>query len=312
MNNPFTEKYRPTHLKDILGNSEVIESLENMLKYGSIPHMLFYGPPGTGKTTAIRAMARQLYPTHYHSNVLEMNASDDRGIDTVRDSIKSFASTVALKNKKKIIILDEADAMSRDAQNALRRIIEDFSSNTRFCIIANYSNKLIPAILSRCTKFRFAPVESDQIAKRITNICLAENIEITPDGIDALIHMSSGDMRKLMNDIEGIACSFKLINKTNVYTFCGLADEKEFKDLFDCMLNDRKDIIQSKIKMLMDIYSLDLDTIITQLSELVIKSDMKNKMKIIKELAAIEYNLSIGCGNSIQMNGVVAAFLGNK
>ena len=157
---PWVEKYRPTNLDEVYGQTEIVTILHKFISENKLPHLLFYGPPGTGKTSTIVALAREIYGKNYSNMVLELNASDDRGIDVVRNQIKEFASTRQIFSKGfKLIILDEADAMTNAAQNALRRIIEKYTKNTRFCILANYSHKLTPALLSRCTRFR-----------RITNI----------------------------------------------------------------------------------------------------------------------------------------------
>ncbi len=166
-----------------------------------LPHLLFYGPPGTGKTTTILACARKIYGDNYKKMILELNASDDRGIKTVRDTIKDFASSRQMfASGPKLIILDESDAMSQDAQAALRRVVEKFTANTRFCFICNYVSKIIPALQSRCTKFRFAPLKPEQIVPRINFICEAEKIAVTPEGVNAIVSLSQGDMRKVKRE----------------------------------------------------------------------------------------------------------------
>ncbi|KAF9763463.1 Replication factor C subunit 5 [Nosema granulosis] len=301
---PLTEKYRPKTLEEICGNTEVINCLKNIRDSNVFPHMLFYGPPGTGKTTAIKALVKNLPST----SVLELNASDDRGISTVRHTIKEFASTFA--RTIKIVILDEVDFMSRDAQNALRRIIEDFSTTTRFCLIANYPKKIIPAVLSRCVKFRFSPItDADE---RIKDICSKEGIEIDEEGVDYLKKLSYGDMRKIVNDIQGINGSFDKIDKNTVLTFSGMVDEDTYKEIFNDLCELSFDELKYKLNIIRQDRSIDLGNILLYIGELVKNSKLSNKMKILKEMNDLEYRLSLGCNENLQMNALIGAFVLNR
>ncbi|KAG0722760.1 Replication factor C subunit 5 [Chionoecetes opilio] len=172
VNLPWVEKYRPETLQDLISHEDIISTIERFIDTDHLPHLLLYGPPGTGKTSTILACARKLYtPKEFNSMVLELNASDDRGIGVVRERILNFASTRTIfKSGFKLVILDEADAMTNDAQNALRRVIEKFTENVRFCLICNYLSKIIPAIQSRCTRFRFGPLASEQILPRLNYV----------------------------------------------------------------------------------------------------------------------------------------------
>jgi replication factor C subunit 3/5 len=304
MKQPLTEKYRPKDLGDIVGNEEVIQSLTAIASSGSIPHMLFYGPPGTGKTTAIRALSRTL-PAY---SILELNASDERGIGIVRERIKEFASTYS--GSVKMVILDEADMMSRDAQNALRRIIEDFSKTTRFCLIANYAKKIIPAVLSRCTKFRFSPIRN--IGERIRTICRKERIEYDEEGVRAIADTSDGDMRKAVNDIQGIAASFGVINRSNVLSFNGMAADELYKELFEELKKASMADLKHKLRVLDEVHGVDCDSLVRNLTGLVRRSTMKNKMGILKELAEIEHRRSDGCNQSIQGAALISTFILNR
>lgn len=215
---PWVEKYRPGKLSDLISHDEIIATINKFMNENQLPHLLFYGPPGTGKTSTILACAKQLYsPGQFKSMVLELNASDDRGINIVREQILNFASTRTIFNDKfKLIILDEADAMTNDAQNALRRIIEKYTENVRFCIICNYLSKIIPALQSRCTRFRFAPVLPAQIMPRLKHIIEAEQLKVDEDGLKAIIQLSKGDMRKVLNILQSTWIAFKEINEENV------------------------------------------------------------------------------------------------
>ncbi len=208
-----------------------------------LPHLLFYGPPGTGKTSTIIAAARTMYgvrdyrsmvlevslvslsPRRAHrantvSQCLQLNASDERGIGVVRDQIISFAQTRTLTfnraspSRAKLIILDEADAMTRDAQNALRRIVEKFTDNVRFCLICNYLSRVIPAIQSRCTRFRFAPLTQEQMRPRVNAIAMAENVKLTEDGERALLALAQGDMRRVINILQVLSLPTGLVSSS--------------------------------------------------------------------------------------------------
>eukprot|EP01084_Bolivina_argentea_P269262 457580_1 len=203
---PWIEKYRPKKMDEIAHQSHVVSTLKNGIKSANLTHLLFYGPPGTGKTSTILALARELYgPNLMKDRILELNASDERGIDIVRSKIKTFAQHTVNKNMKefgypcppyKIIILDEADSMTRDAQTALRRTMEKFSNITRFCLICNYVSRIIAPVASRCSKFRFQPLNKQSMFDKLTEISKYENININNDIINEIIHMSDGDMRK--------------------------------------------------------------------------------------------------------------------
>lgn len=188
-----------------------------------LPHLLLYGPPGTGKTSTILALARRIYGSkNMRQMVLELNASDDRGIDVVREQIKTFASTKQIftmaptSNSSssmasyKLIILDEADAMTSTAQMALRRIMEKYTANTRFCIIANYTHKLSPALLSRCTRFRFSPLKERDIRVLVDKVILEENVQTGPEATEALVRLSKGDMRRALNVLQACHASSEL------------------------------------------------------------------------------------------------------
>lgn len=294
---PLTEKYRPKCLEDIRGNNEVIACLKSV-SIECMPNMLFYGPPGTGKTTAIRAMLVE-HPQRY---VLELNASDERGIGTVRMQIKEFASMKS--NFMKIIILDEADSMSRDAQNALRRIMEDYSG-TRFCLICNFPKKIIEPIASRCTKFRFAPVSS---TARIIEVCKAENIPCDVESAELIERYSDGDMRKVLNDIEGLRASYGFINKKHIVEFFRICDDESFDELFNALLFLSFDECLARLE------ECDSDCLglLDALSARLVKSTIPNKLGICELLADTEQRIALGCSERIEKAAIVGAFILNR
>ncbi|KAJ5066889.1 replication factor c subunit 4 [Anaeramoeba ignava] len=215
---PWTEKYRPKTIDEVAHQSEVVDALKNSLKTENIPHILFYGPPGTGKTSTILAIATQLFgPKLFRSRVLELNASDERGIQVIRDKVKKFAQLSAIQKDDrypspafKIIILDECDSMTQDAQNALRRIMEQYSKETRFCIICNYISKIIDPLASRCAKFRFKPIPEKIMQERLNFIAKTEGIEIEEKALEALMESSQGDLRKAITILQSTS---KMISK---------------------------------------------------------------------------------------------------
>ncbi|KAI8879000.1 replication factor C subunit 2 [Backusella circina FSU 941] len=209
-NQPWVEKYRPKSMDDVASQEQTTLILKKALNSENLPHLLFYGPPGTGKTSTILALANELYgPRVVKSRVLELNASDERGIQIVRDKIKTFAkSNVTGSDDKypcppfKIIILDEADSMTKDAQSALRRTMETYSKTTRFCIICNYVSRIIEPIASRCAKFRFKSLAHDQLQQRIQMIATQENVHLGTGSLNALLRASNGDLRKAITYLQ--------------------------------------------------------------------------------------------------------------
>ncbi|PPJ55220.1 hypothetical protein CBER1_05675 [Cercospora berteroae] len=216
---PWVEKYRPIVLDDIVGNTETIERLKIIAKDGNMPHVIISGMPGIGKTTSVLCLARQLLGESYKEAVLELNASDERGIDVVRNRIKGFAQKkVTLPpGRQKIVILDEADSMTSGAQQALRRTMEIYSGTTRFAFACNQSNKIIEPLQSRCAILRYARLTDAQVVKRINQICKAENVQFSDDGLAALVFSAEGDMRQAINNLQSTHAGFGFVNGDNVF-----------------------------------------------------------------------------------------------
>ncbi|CAK9828545.1 Replication factor C subunit 5 [Anthophora retusa] len=312
VNLPWVEKYRPKLLDDLISHEEIIKTINKFIDENELPHLLLYGPPGTGKTSTILACARKLYtPAQYNSMVLELNASDDRGIGIVRGQILSFASTSAMyRTGFKLIILDEADAMTNDAQNALRRIIEKYTDNVRFCVICNYLSKIIPALQSRCTKFRFGPLSTDQIIPRLNTIIQEENLNVSEDGKQALITLSGGDMRRVLNVLQSTWLAFGEVTEENVYLCVGHPLPIDIKNILNWLLNESYELCYCKIQDIKVKKGLALQDILTELHLFVNKIDFPDTIIIdlIIKLAEIEKRLSIGCSEAVQLNSLVSAF----
>ncbi|KAI4500964.1 hypothetical protein M0802_003767 [Mischocyttarus mexicanus] len=311
-NLPWVEKYRPKKLEDLISHEEILKTISKFIDENQLPHLLLYGPPGTGKTSTILACARKLYkPEQFNSMVLEMNASDDRGIGIVRGQILNFASTGTMyRSGFKLIILDEADAMTNDAQNALRRIIEKYTENVRFCIICNYLGKIIPALQSRCTKFRFGPLQSEQILPRLNEVIELENLKVMDDGKEALMTLCNGDMRKVLNILQSTWLAFGSVTEETVYSCVGHPLPIDIKNIANWLLNESYELSYCKIQDLKVKKGLALQDILTELHLFVHKIEFPDYLLIdlIIKMAEIEKRVAVGCSEAVQLNALVAAF----
>ncbi|NXM85563.1 RFC5 factor, partial [Oenanthe oenanthe] len=334
------EKYRPQALSDLVSHRDILSTVQRFISEDRLPHLLLYGPPGTGKTSTILACARQLYrEREFGSMVLELNASDDRGIDIVRGPILSFASTRTIFKKGfKLVILDEADAMTQDAQNALRRVIEKFTENTRFCLICNYLSKIIPALQSRCTRFRFGPLTPELMVPRLQHVIQEEGVDVTEDGMKALVTLSSGDMRRALNILQSTSMAFGKVTEENVYTCTGHPLKSDIANILDWMLNQDFSTAYRKITELKALKGLALQDILTEIHLFVHRGGDRVclwmilespklplaltkcfllstvdfppsiRMQLLIKLADIEYRLAAGTSEKIQLSSLIAAF----
>jgi len=312
VNLPWVEKYRPNALDELISHEDIINTIRTFIKNDKLPHLLFYGPPGTGKTSTILACAKEIYPAkQFGSMVLELNASDDRGIGIVRGQIMNFASTRTMfKSGYKLIILDEADAMTNDAQNALRRIIEKFTDNVRFCMICNYLGKIIPALQSRCTRFRFGPLKEEQILPRLELVCQEERVNITEDGKKALMTLSQGDMRRVLNILQSCHMAFEDVTEDNVYTCTGHPLRSDITNIVNWALNEDFTTGFNNIQDLKTAKGLSLQDILSEVHLYVHRLELPAQVKIILliKLAELESRLMAGSSEKIQLGGFLAAF----
>ncbi|KDQ61544.1 hypothetical protein JAAARDRAFT_123033 [Jaapia argillacea MUCL 33604] len=310
-NLPWVEKYRPVTLDDVVSHQHITSTIEKFIEKNRLPHLLFYGPPGTGKTSTILAVARRIYGAEYKKQILELNASDDRGIDVVREQIKQFAETRTLFSKGfKLIILDEADMMTQAAQAALRRVIEHYTKNVRFCIICNYVNKIIPAIQSRCTRFRFSPLPIPEVERRLNGVIEAEGVKLTDDGKKALLKLSKGDMRRALNVLQACFAAYDVIGETEIYHCTGSPHPADIETVVNSMLSDEFTTSYQKISSLKTERGLALQDMITGAYEYVETIDFKPHARVylLEHLATTEHRLSTGGNEKIQMTALLGAF----
>lgn len=322
-NLPWIEKYRPNKLDDITSHETIMKGLYIFFNNNQLPHTLFYGPPGTGKTSTIQTYAKELYGESYNFMVMEINASEDRGIDSVRNKIKQFASSECYfqnlsENKKykfKLIILDEVDAMTEDAQSILRHVIDNYTGNTRFCLICNYIKKIDQALQSRCISFRFSPIPYDDTKKIIKKIIKKENLKLTKSGLDTIIKRSNGDLRKALNSLQSVSMIYDKINENNINKCFGFPQKKQIENTIKLFLE--KDILTcyEYIYNIININGLSLSDIISELYEYLKECiiydgiiDSYNASIIIQRLRCIEINSFNTSSDLIQISGIVSCF----
>ncbi|XP_047080079.1 replication factor C subunit 3-like [Lolium rigidum] len=292
---PWVEKYRPQSLADVAAHRDIVDTIDRLTDENRLPHLLLYGPPGTGKTSTILAVARKIYGSQYGNMILELNASDERGIGVVRQQIQDFASAHSLsfgaKPAVKLVLLDEADAMTKDAQFALRRVIEKYTRSTRFALICNHVNKIIPALQSRCTRFRFAPLDGSHVTERLQHIIKSEGLDVDEGGLTALVRLSNGDMRKALNILQSTHMASQQITEEAVYLCTGNPMPKDIEQIAFWLLNEP---FSSSYKYISDMKmrkGLALIDIIREVTMFVFKIKMPSdvRVKLINDLADIGF-----------------------
>ena len=323
---PWVEKYRPQKIDEIISHDQNIETIKKMLEGGSLPHLLFHGTPGTGKTSLILAIANELYGNQKNLMIMKLDASDDRGINSVREEIKCFAEKKNMFCKGvKLIILDEADSMTSDAQSALRRIIEKYSESTRFCLICNYENKIIPAIRSRCAKLRFSPISSFHIENRLKYICQNEKLTydtavvntINTNVLNTISLLSKGDLRKSINFLQSLALQSNHITLNNCYKLAGVPSHEEVKDILTILLDDKIDftIVNNKMDLLVRSNGYSLSLVIKEIifyllsNNKLLKSINSDKLaSYLSDISDLENRVTKSTFEDIYISGLVGIF----
>ena len=305
----WTEKYRPKNLDEVIGQRHVTERLKAYVETKNMPHLLMTGPAGTGKTTCSLAMAREMFGDEWKGNFIELNASDERGIDVVRGKIKEFARTAPLGNAEfKIIFMDEADALTSDAQAALRRTMEKYSKICRFILSCNYSSKIIDPIQSRCAVFRFKPLSKDDVKGFLMRIVTNENVKIDDEALDALVHVARGDMRRAVNSLQVAASMDKTIDVDTIYQTTGLANPEEVKKMIETALKGNFIAARDKLDEIMIEFGLSGQDIIRQIhsSFFELSIDDREKVMLMDKTGEIEFRIIEGSYERIQLEALLA------
>lgn len=308
----WIEKYRPKKLDDVTGQVEVIKRLKSYVRSRNLPHLLFSGSPGVGKTASAICIARELFGEAWVNNFTELNASDERGIDVVRNKIKNFARTAPLGEAEfKIIFLDEADALTSDAQSALRRTMEKYTATCRFILSCNYSSKIIEPIQSRCAVYRFKPMSSSAVEERIRYIAKTESVALTDDGIEAIKYVASGDMRRAINALQAAAMLDKTVNMDSIYKTTAMAKPEEVAELVDFALNGNFIKAREKLDYLLIEQGISGEDIIGQIYRATFAMTIPDKLKvdIIDRIGEIDFRIAEGANERIQLEALIAHFI---
>lgn len=305
---PWTEKYRPKFLKDIVGQEKITERMKAYVKERKLPHLLFAGPAGTGKTTTALCLAREFFGENFREGFLELNASDERGIDVVRGKIKEFARTMPIIMDFKIIFLDEADALTPDAQQALRRTMEQYTKTCRFILSCNYSSKIIDPIQSRCAVFRFKKIPRTAIKEHLKKILDLEKARYTDDGINAITEISEGDIRKAINILQS-ASVIGEVNEENVYNIASYAKPEQIRNILKLAIDGKFLDARNMLDNIMLNYGIAGEDVLIQMNReifFVEGIDDKTKMKIVDAIGECNFRLVEGANEKIQIAALLA------
>ena len=306
---PWTEKYRPHTLDEVLGRDSIITRLKHYVTQNNMPHLLFAGPAGVGKTTCAICLAREFFGETWRQNFQETNASDERGINVVREKIKNIARTRPIGGDFKIIFLDESDALTSDAQNALRRTMEMYTSTCRFILSCNYSSRIIDPIQSRCAVFRFGPLPNEAIEKKIKMESENEGLTLTEDGMEALLYVAEGDMRKAENLLQA-ASAFGTVTADIIYQVSARATPEDIKTMMESALNKNFKDARKQLTALIITQGLSGTDIIKQMHREIFNLDIpeQKKIELVDRLGEHEFRLVEGSNEKIQLESLLAHF----
>jgi len=307
----WAEKYRPQKLDGMTNQTEIVSRLKMFVQEKNLPHLLFVGPAGVGKTTSILALARDLYGPGYRSFTLELNASDERGIDVIREKVKNFARTAAIASPVsfKILIMDEADSLTSAAQHALRRTMEIYTRTCRFCLIGNYSENIIDPIQSRCSIFRFSPLDEKDMKTYVMNIVKKEQVKIIEEGLDAIYQASRGDLRKATNLLQAAAATKAVIDDVSIYEMLGKVSPERVRAMIKQSLEGNFLEAREILRELLIDQGLAPDDVIRMVYRELMRNTVLSeqwKVKLSDKVGEVDYRLTQGARPEIQLSTLLA------
>ena len=308
----WTEKYRPREFSDLKGQDEIVKRAEAFVASKNMPHLMFAGPAGTGKSSLSLIIVKKFFGLSWRNNYLELNASDERGIDVVRQKVKDFARTKALADVPfKIIFLDEADALTKEAQHALRRTMENYTATCRFILSCNFSSKIIDPIQSRCTVFRFKLLNKNDIQSIIESVAKKEELVINDEAVEALYNMSEGDCRRIINLLQSSASVNKKISSDLIYNIVSAANPQDIKSIIELSLNGNFLAAREKLLDVMLKQSLSGIDIIKAMQREAwnLPIDSIVKVKLIEKIGEVEFRLVEGSDEYVQLESLLASFV---
>lgn len=315
MNGPWVEKYRPQTLDEVVGQDHIIQRIKRYVEEGSMPNLMFTGPAGVGKTTTALALVKSVLGEYWRQNFLELNASDARGIDTVRKDIKNFCRLKAVGAPFRLIFLDEVDNMTKDAQHALRREMEMYTKTSSFILSCNYSSKIIDPLQSRCAIFRFTPVKGHQIIKRLKKIAESENIQTNPGALESIVYFAEGDMRRAVNILQASSTIEKEITEESVYEVVSKAKPRDVRKIINKALEGNFMEARDQLREVMVVQGTSGEDMITQIYQEVSKMAMDGLIEehvyvdLIENIGKFDFRIREGSNPRIQLEALLTKFL---
>jgi replication factor C small subunit len=308
----WVEVYRPKTLDEMVGQEEVVKRLKGFLEKKSLPNMIFAGPPGVGKTTAALCLARELYGDSWRDNLLELNASDERKIETIRTKVKEYARSKPVGGAPyKLLLLDEADALTNDAQQALRRMMEMYAPTCRFILDCNYLSRIIEPIQSRCAVFRFSRLTDEDIKKMLQRITKAEKLVLQPEALNAIVYVSEGDMRRAINILQAAASISNKITEESIYEVTSRARPEEVREMVNLALSGKFEEARKELYHLLIEKGLAGEEILNQLHREILNLQIPETVKVnlIEKLGETDFRLTEGGNERIQLEALLAHFV---